>query len=61
MVGRVTAFLDLFCAGTPGLLRAFAPIRRALGSPRAERLLATIHRTGRRPRWLERLPLQAAG
>lgn len=105
MVGRVTAFLDLFCAGTPELLRAFAPIRRALGSAReghvaarvyaglppvnfservlvpeagrlgvvrlkgvewsdlgsTERLLATIRRTGRRPRWLEGLPLQAAG
>jgi mannose-1-phosphate guanylyltransferase len=100
MMGRVTAFLDLLAAGTPGLLRAFAPIRRALGSPReaeavarvyaalpavsfsdqvlvpaarrlgvvrlkavqwsdlgsAARLLSTIHRTGRRPGWLEGLP-----
>ena len=34
MVGHVAAFLDLIAAGTPGLLRAFGPIRRALGTSR---------------------------
>ena len=46
MVGRVRAFLDLVAAGTPGLLRAFRPIRRAIGTPReravAERVYATL-------------------
>jgi mannose-1-phosphate guanylyltransferase len=46
MVGRVAAFLDLIAAGVPRLLRAFEPIRRALGSrreaPVAERVYATL-------------------
>ncbi|HEU4367208.1 MAG TPA: sugar phosphate nucleotidyltransferase [Methylomirabilota bacterium] len=105
MVGRVTAFLDLFRATVPGLLRAFEPIRRTVGSAReadaaervyrrlravnfsdrvltpatgrlgvarlkgvrwsdlgsVERLLATIRGLGRRPRWLDEVPLPAAG
>lgn len=105
MVGRVTAFLGLFRATVPGLLHAFEPIRRALGSPgeshaaervydrlravnfsdrvltpaagrlgvarlegvrwsdlgSVERLLATIDGLGRRPRWLDEVPLPAAG
>jgi mannose-1-phosphate guanylyltransferase len=99
MVGRVAAFIDLIGAGAPQLLRAFAPIRRALGSSRedvvaervytrlpdlnfservlvpaarrlgvlrvkgvewsdwgnADRVLATIRRTGWQPRWLASL------
>ena len=46
MVGRVAAFIDLIVAGVPRLLRAFEPIRRALGSPReaavADRVYATL-------------------
>jgi mannose-1-phosphate guanylyltransferase len=105
MVGRVAAFMDLIATGTPGLLRAFGPIRRAGGTAReeavaervyatlpdlnfsarvlvpaagrlgvvrvkgvewsdwgnAERVFATIQRTGWRPRWLDRLPLAVAG
>ena len=105
MVGRVTAFLELIAAGIPGLLRAFAPIRRALGSPleasaadlvyatlpevniserglepdadrlgvvrvkgvewsdwgNADRVFATIRRSGLRPPWLDRVALPAAG
>jgi mannose-1-phosphate guanylyltransferase len=105
MVGRVSAFVNLIAAGPRRLLRAFAPLRRALGSPRegavaervyarlpnlnfservlvpaaerlgvvrvkgvdwsdwgnAERVFATIRRTGWRPAWLERVPLAAAG
>lgn len=105
MVGRASAFLDLIAAGTRRLLRAFTPLRRALGSPHesavaegvyaalpnlnfservlvpaaerlgvvrvkgvewsdwgnAERVFATIRRTGWRPAWLERVPLAVAG
>jgi mannose-1-phosphate guanylyltransferase len=101
MVGRIATFVDLIAAGTPELLRAFEPIRRARGSSReeavaervyarlpdvnfservlvpaadrlgvvrvkgvewsdwgnADRVFATIRRTGWRPRWLEHLPL----
>jgi len=46
MVGHVAAFLDLIAAGTPRLLRAFGPVRRALGSTReaatADRVYATL-------------------
>ena len=46
MVGRIAAFLDLIGAGTAELLRAFEPLRRALGSSRedavAERVYATL-------------------
>jgi mannose-1-phosphate guanylyltransferase len=99
MVGRVPAFIDLIRAGAPDLVRAFAPVQRALGSSReravvdrvyasldpvnfservlepsaarlgvvrlkgiewsdwgnAERVFATIRRTGWRPGWLERV------
>jgi mannose-1-phosphate guanylyltransferase len=99
MVGRLSAFVDLFAAGTPQLLRAFEPIRRARGTRREdavaervyaglpdlnfservlvpaadrlgvvrvkgvqwsdwgnpERVFATIHRTGWRPRWFDAL------
>jgi mannose-1-phosphate guanylyltransferase len=105
MVGRVAAFIRLIAAGTPRLIRAFEPIRRASGSARettvaervyaalpevnfservlvpaaerlgvvrvkgvqwsdwgnAERVFATIRRTGWRPPWLGRLPVPAAG
>jgi mannose-1-phosphate guanylyltransferase len=33
LVARATVLLDLFEKRTPGLLRAFEPVRRALGSP----------------------------
>jgi mannose-1-phosphate guanylyltransferase len=105
MVGRIAAFLELFQATVPGLLRAFAPMRRVMGASREaaaaervyerldevsfshhvlapgagrlavarvkgvqwsdlgslERLLAAIRTSGVRPRWLERLPLEATG
>lgn len=105
MVGRVTAFIELIAAGTPGLLRAMTPLRRALGTSReaamaervyaalpelnfservlvpaaarlgvtrvkgvewsdwgnAERVFATIRRTGWRPAWMDRVQLAAAG
>ena len=46
MAGRVSGFLDLIAAGTPQLLKAFAPLRRALGTPgegaAAERIYANL-------------------
>jgi mannose-1-phosphate guanylyltransferase len=46
MVGRVNAFIDLIDAGAPGLLRAMAPLRRALGTAResavAEQVYASL-------------------
>lgn len=46
MVGRVSAFLDLVAAAAPDLMRAFQPIRLAIGTPResavAERVYAAL-------------------
>ena len=46
MTGRVSAFLDLIAAGAPELMRAFEPLRRALGTSRepyvAERIYAAL-------------------
>jgi mannose-1-phosphate guanylyltransferase len=46
MVGRVSGFLELIAAGTPELLKAFGPLRRALGTPReaaaAEQVYANL-------------------
>ena len=49
MVGRLSAFLDLIAAGTPELVAAFDPLRRALGTSRepyvAERIYAALPST----------------
>jgi mannose-1-phosphate guanylyltransferase len=46
MVGHVAAFIELIAVGTPALVRAFEPVRRALGTPReaaaAERVYAAL-------------------
>jgi len=46
MVGRVSAFLELIAAGTPELVAAFEPLRRALGTAReaavAEQVYAAL-------------------
>jgi mannose-1-phosphate guanylyltransferase len=45
MVGHVAAFLDLIALGVPSLVRAFAPIRGALGSAREENVAARVYAT----------------
>jgi hypothetical protein len=46
MVGRVSAFIDLIRGGTPELVAAFEPLRRAIGTPReahvADRVYAAL-------------------
>jgi mannose-1-phosphate guanylyltransferase len=43
MVGRPRAFLDLVRAGASGLLHAFRPIARALGTPRESEVVARVY------------------
>jgi mannose-1-phosphate guanylyltransferase len=45
MVGRPAAFLDLYRAGAPELLRAFSPIVRALGTGREAGVVARVYAT----------------
>jgi mannose-1-phosphate guanylyltransferase len=44
MVGWASAFVDLVGAAHPGLLAAFADVRRALGTPAEERAVARTYR-----------------
>ena len=45
MVGRVSAFLDLIAAGAPGLVAAFRPLRRAVGTAREADIADAVYRT----------------
>lgn len=61
MAGHVRAFLDLFRAGAPELLRAFAPLRRALGSPREADVAARVYAGLPTVNFSQRVLVPAAG
>lgn len=43
MIGRVSAYLDLIQVSLPRLHRAFAPLRRALGTPREDHVAQRVY------------------
>jgi mannose-1-phosphate guanylyltransferase len=60
MVGRVSAFLDLIAAGTPKLMTALEPLRRAIGTPREARIVERVYQALPSINFSERVLVPAA-